>query len=519
MSSKQRKKSKKADDAVLLDRLAVADEKAKIEVATDAELFFEDTVGDSLSRKNRKKVEAAAVTVSSDGKLHVVNTYIPPRPTPKPFQARTSLSRSERAKRARRASDLDAHREEVEVQLAAHHLTAAEALKLADSFVSGYAPGYNHASDAAIDADAPVDLWDDAVSVSRKQPVTATTAAELTKTQLRRLNNVDFLPGMAAQGKRSSRNAAISRRNVITETVVAPAGLSINPHPEAHAALADVAAHRAVREALAKKRLDARGLGRGAELDPARLPKSLIVTPEEEARMAHLYEPAVIKPSKRKTRADRNKERRINVAHAMQRQEQRRDKVVRDLGRLPSILRSIEHEEQRLATRRARGAADKALRGPHTIKFGAKFVAPFPEVPLAEELSLTGSLRQAPVSTQISTDTFAELQRKNIIPVPRKAKRVRQYKPTIYTRGGAWEAPDAGVLVAKAEQSAAQNPRQFAPSKRGKGANAAVDAIAAATGATSGKRKDKGPTKRKRAFSVSDNGGHDSSSSSLSIFD
>jgi len=517
--SKQRKtKLKKTDDSVLLDKLAASAASHEIETASDKDLFFEDVVGETQSRKHSKK-STPDVAVSSGGKATVASTYQPPRPAPKPFTPRVTLTRHERAARSKSQAELAAHRAEIDRQLAEQNMTVSEALALANSIVSRRALNCVTASDETFDAPAH-DLWDEEPVAMQKLKADTRTAASLPDALVRRLANLEPLRRLAAEGKKGFRDAAPSREHVIQETRIAPAGTSVNPHPAAYAELVEIAEERARREALRKQRLDTRT--HIPEDYQVRLPEKLLPSAHQIAAMAHLYEPAVAVPTPEKTRQDRNRERKAKAARVAEVRARLQEKKLAEIDKIPDFLAEVDAEEARLELRRQRSAEARVLRGPKTIHFGGKrFVQPFPAVPLAEELTSAGSsLRRAPVAANVAGDSFSELQRKNIIPTPRTARRVRPNKKRVLERKGDWHVTDAAEMVAKAEQLAAENPRQWGPSKRARGAAATATAgvIAASTGADT--KVAKKTARRKRALAVPDHtGGHDDDGDALSIFD
>ncbi len=134
------------------------------------------------------------------------------------------------------------------------------------------------------------------------------------------------------------------------------------------------------------------------------------------------------------------------------------------------MLNSIEKEEATLERRRRfRKAAREAnsLKTKRTGRF--EFEAPFPEIPLTEEMSSTGSLREAPKATDLLLDSFNNLRARNKIAVTVFRPLHRRYalKSTHRATRG-FVAPDVQSLLRQAEEEAAQNPKVFKETKNSK---------------------------------------------------
>ncbi len=522
MSTKQRRKAlKKGANTELLERLASADARERIAQAEDADLFFEDTVGETESRRNVKRAASAGtVSVSSDGTAKVMKEFVPKKPAPKPFSSARPLHSYERARRNERRAKVEAHRSVLAAELVEANMSLDTAISLANSYVTGVAPHAVRVSSATFDA--VEDLWADetpapTTTVTPEDAAAATAA--LSRKQLQRLHSVASLRSLAAAGRVNKRDMTTARENVLAGgIVVAPAGLSINPRPEDHEALLAVAEERARRDSGRIKRLQRR-FNVPSDVDASELPATLEVTPAEERRAAIAFQPRVLKATPRKLRPPLNKERRQRMERHAGRLVAMRARVAKEVDDIPRFIKAAENAEKRTAVRQARGAEHKALHKDRTVSFGGpKFRPAFPEVPLVEEYEQAGgSLRSAPVSNQLATDAFLDLQRRNLIPTPRPMKKQgRERKKRVVPRSGTFVPIEVDEVIARAEASAVSNPRVLAAKgAKGKGAVRGDGAIASATG-----RK----AKRGREFAVPNReevnaGGYDDAADPLSIFD
>lgn len=305
------------------------------------------------------------------------------------------------------------------------------------------------------------DLWDE----EENEKVELSTYNKTVRDSSRKAGvDMDFLVD-SIQSRMKNKRIKFSDGYVKKGSLtVAPAGLSVNPEPEAYQAIIDAAEARARREDEHKTRLHNRARGL--------IDVPVIVADEAEINAtAHWYEPVVnqpVKGSDRKTLVQRNKEKRqraMTTLHVASRSQKRMHQQIENVGQ---IIQELEVAEANQDKRREHIKLMRELKAENTTRTGKhKYVAPFPEVRMEDEVSASGSIRESIHSTQLVKDAFSRLQQRGLLSITKFRPLSRRYALKTDTTRAArnFEAPDVAALLENAQLDAERNPRQFAPSK------------------------------------------------------
>lgn len=306
------------------------------------------------------------------------------------------------------------------------------------------------------------DLWDDDENVKVE-------IGQLPKSVIKAATrNVDYeYLDKAAQGrtknKRSKLSEGYSKRGPMT---VAPAGLSINPHPEAYQEVLDIAELRAEADARRQQAISDRAAGR------FEIPVVTIDEKDVEAT-AHWYEPLDVLPSTTfKSIPQRNKERRQKILLGQAALRRKEKNIHKSIEKAPEYIAEIEKSQKITEERMVQNVKRKEFKAKYEVTQTGKnrFVAPFPEVRLEEELSAVGSLRETLPSSSLVNDSFSRLQQQGLVQITKYRPLSRRYalKYTAPNSTKRYTAPDVSELIAQAELEAERNPKQFTKSKNTK---------------------------------------------------
>lgn len=150
------------------------------------------------------------------------------------------------------------------------------------------------------------------------------------------------------------------------------------------------------------------------------------------------------KQAKPKTKAQKNaKLRQIQEAYDKAK-EKKQIAIGKQIDRLGSVLSEVKNDEKKMKARKE--SLDKLKEAPdHRPKTSKHdFEAPFPEVPLEDELTKDRSMRTMTPSMMLMRDQFKRFQEKNIIePRVRVTGLRRRYRMKAYTRKSHKDLNDA----------------------------------------------------------------------------
>ena len=508
MKKNMKKTLKKTEVDVAEYSAAVAreDMEKKVGDMGDDDLFYEDTVGNTNSRKNKKA--KIVVEINPSTLVEKPKPFVPKPAPPKPFRVDLKLKqrmRNKRKKLAKLAKQViiaESEDEEEDVEEDAQD-EDMDMIEVDDEDIMEDEDGIIFMDEDEDDFEFYDEDDDDEIQVltAERRKITpgailkslytgkhvdSTYVAEgdnydpwdeeddqkIGEVKLRHKHmapifeeNAEFLVDAVAKNHKVARNKHNDALVIKKPLVVVPSGLSVNPHPDALKAVVEVASRRAMQEALIQEKIE-RSLN-----GDIKIPKTADLTEMELEKIRKDYRPVQVRPVKVKyrTNAKKNaikKKKQEGYESHLRAVEQAQNKQFKNID---EYIKKMEGRVKYLEKRNAEKAEEKAKYGPQTVKRmgNMKFTPAFPEVYTEDQLN-GGDLRTAVQSTSIIGDVFHNLQAKNMIAVTKKkAPKGAWYKEKI-RRDMNWRDMDVDEVVKRVETAAKKQVKEFAPTKNKK---------------------------------------------------
>ncbi len=312
-----KKQAKRQDTAALeqnlLDAMRREAEEVKISNKADNEIFTIDTTGRMGSRKNAKARANASYRPDIGEFDSILQSGFDMTSKPVSDADAAHLTRKERkaiarAARAGLAAPPKPSQSTLPTQRKRKHREPLITPIPKEDIPKAVLSTYHHTFAAPRpkrSEDEVVDLWDGAEEAREAEKYTR--------------NGMDFLLKTAEGKMKHKRTRSANAHAKNGPLVVAPAGLSINPAPEAHRVLVEIAAKRAAKDEKAHRSFQRKMSGQ-TPIQEVKVSQSAIAKAKREE------EPVVVRPTKvkLKSRQQINKEKKEALKRRLLKKEERR---------------------------------------------------------------------------------------------------------------------------------------------------------------------------------------------------